>query len=59
LSNTPLVGVFSYPLYGCNKGLGWWLMLGLPGARADFMDWVNQDGAAYPFGPVSISGETA
>ncbi|MBS1019881.1 gluconate 2-dehydrogenase subunit 3 family protein [Gluconobacter cerinus] len=59
LRTNTLEGVFSDPLYGGNRGLGGWLMLGFPGARADFMDWVNQDGAAYPFGPVSISGETA
>lgn len=59
LRQNTLEGVFSDPLYGGNKGLAGWTLLGFPGARADFMDWVNQEGAAYPFGPVSISGETA
>lgn len=59
LRQNTMEGAFSDPLYGGNRGLGGWLMLGFPGARADFMDWVNQEGAAYPFGPVSISGETA
>lgn len=59
LRQNTLEGVFSDPLYGGNKKLAGWTMLGFPGARADFMDWVNQQGAAYPFGPVSISGETA
>ena len=27
------------------------------GARADFMDFVNQNGKPYPYGPVSINGE--
>ncbi|QDH24422.1 gluconate 2-dehydrogenase subunit 3 family protein [Neokomagataea tanensis] len=59
LRTNTLEGAFADPLYGGNRGLGGWLMLGFPGARADFMDWVNQDGAAYPFPPVSISGQTA
>ncbi|MDE7540975.1 gluconate 2-dehydrogenase subunit 3 family protein [Gluconobacter sphaericus] len=59
LRQNTLEGVFSDPLYGGNKALAGWTLLGFPGARADFMDWVNQKGAPYPFGPVSISGETA
>jgi gluconate 2-dehydrogenase gamma chain len=50
-------GYFSDPQYGGNKNMGSWKMIGFPGARADFMDWVNQDGKAYPYGPVSISGK--
>ena len=59
LRTNTLEGAFADPLYGGNRGLGGWVMLGFPGARADFMDWVNQEGASYPIGPVSISGETA
>ncbi|MBR0560296.1 gluconate 2-dehydrogenase subunit 3 family protein [Neokomagataea anthophila] len=59
LRTNTLEGAFSDPLYGGNHNLGGWLMLGFPGARADFMDWVNQEGAAYPLPPVSISGQTA
>ncbi|GBR39152.1 gluconate 2-dehydrogenase [Neoasaia chiangmaiensis NBRC 101099] len=59
LRKNTMEGAFSDPIHGGNRGLGGWTMLGFPGARADFMDWVNQDGAAYPFGAVSISGETA
>ncbi|WP_227672570.1 gluconate 2-dehydrogenase subunit 3 family protein [Komagataeibacter sp. FXV3] len=52
-------GGFCDPIHGGNTGLGGWTMLGFPGARADFMDWVDQYGAHYPLGSVSISGETA
>lgn len=52
-SNT-LEGAFSDPLYGGNRHMEGWRMMGFPGARADFMDWINQNGAPYPFGPVSI-----
>ncbi|MCO7566715.1 gluconate 2-dehydrogenase subunit 3 family protein [Pseudomonas sp. S 311-6] len=49
-------GFFSDPLHGGNQGLAGWQLVGFPGARADFMDWVERD-ERYPFPPVSISGE--
>lgn len=49
-------GYFSDPLYGGNRGLAAWKWIGFPGARADFTDWLDQAGRAYPYGPVSISG---
>ncbi|WP_205191519.1 gluconate 2-dehydrogenase subunit 3 family protein [Burkholderia sp. LMG 13014] len=52
-------GYFADPMYGGNRGMAGWKMIGFPGARADFMDWVEQPGAKYPLGPVSILGEQA
>ncbi|CAB3763821.1 gluconate 2-dehydrogenase subunit 3 family protein [Paraburkholderia humisilvae] len=52
-------GYFADPMYGGNKGMSGWKMIGFPGARADFADWVEQPGAKYPLGPVSILGEQA
>ncbi|AMK30952.1 gluconate 2-dehydrogenase subunit 3 family protein [Pseudomonas mosselii] len=49
-------GFFSDPLHGGNQGLAGWKLVGFPGARADFMDWVERD-ERYPFPSVSISGE--
>ncbi|QDH14344.1 gluconate 2-dehydrogenase subunit 3 family protein [Formicincola oecophyllae] len=49
-----LEGAFADPLYGGNRHMAGWKMCGFPGARADFMLWVNQNGAPYPFGPVAI-----
>ena len=49
-------GYFADPIHGGNKNMGGWKMIGFPGARADFMDWVDQYGKAYPLHPVSISG---
>jgi gluconate 2-dehydrogenase gamma chain len=49
-------GYFSDPIHGGNKHMGGWKMIGFPGARADFMDWVDQYGKAYPIGPVGIAG---
>lgn len=49
-------GFFSDPVHGGNQGLIGWKLIGFPGARADFMDWVERN-EKYPFPPVSISGE--
>ncbi len=49
-------GYFSDPIHGGNKDASAWKMIGFPGARADFLDWVNKPGVSYPLPPVSISG---
>ena len=51
-------GFFSDPIHGGNQGMAGWTLIGFPGARADFMDWVER-GEHYPFPPVSIRGERA
>ncbi len=48
-------GYLSDPIHGGNKDMGSWKMIGFPGARADFLDWVGT-GNRYPYGPVSIDG---
>ncbi|WP_407716322.1 gluconate 2-dehydrogenase subunit 3 family protein [Comamonas testosteroni] len=71
LANTPPKLLFTYllnntregfladPIYGGNKNMVGWKLIGFPGARADFMDWIDMPNKAYPYGPVSISGESA
>jgi len=56
LSNTK-EGYFADPIYGGNKQMGGWKMVGFPGARADYLDWVSRHNLLYPYGPASISGE--
>ncbi|WP_213880864.1 gluconate 2-dehydrogenase subunit 3 family protein [Pseudomonas sp. dw_358] len=51
-------GFFCDPIHGGNKNMVGWTQIGFPGARADFMDWVERD-EAYPFPAVSIRGERA
>ncbi|EOY9168532.1 gluconate 2-dehydrogenase subunit 3 family protein [Raoultella ornithinolytica] len=51
-------GFFSDPIHGGNKGMAGWTLINFPGARADFMDWVER-GERYPLPPVSINGERA
>lgn len=55
LANTK-EGYFADPMYGGNKQMGAWKMIGFPGARADYADWIEQPGKVYPLGPVSIEG---
>ncbi|HYP86426.1 gluconate 2-dehydrogenase subunit 3 family protein [Variovorax sp.] len=49
-------GYFSDPIHGGNKNAAAWAMIGFPGARADYLDWVNRPGERYPLPPVSIAG---
>lgn len=50
-------GYFADPKYGGNKGMGAWKMIGYPGMRADYMDWVGVRDRPYPIGPVDLSGK--
>jgi gluconate 2-dehydrogenase gamma chain len=54
LRNT-MEGYFGDPMYGGNKNMGAWKMIGYPGVRADYLEWVDQ-ARPYPYGPVSIHG---
>jgi len=49
-------GFFSDPVHGGNRGLVGWKLIGFPGARADFMDWVERD-VEYPLPPVALNGQ--
>lgn len=49
-------GYFSDPKYGGNKGMGSWKMIGYPGLRADYLDWVEVRDKPYPLPPVDLSG---
>jgi gluconate 2-dehydrogenase gamma chain len=50
-------GYLADPIHGGNKNMGSWKMIGFPGARADFLDWVNKYGVRYPLSPVSVAGK--
>jgi gluconate 2-dehydrogenase gamma chain len=55
LQNT-VEGYLADPIHGGNKNMESWKMIGFPGARADFIDRINNYGERYPLGPVGISG---
>jgi len=48
-------GYFSDPVHGGNKDMAAWKMIGFPGARGDYMDWVEQYGKKYPLPPASLA----
>ena len=49
-------GFFADPLYGGNRNMVGWKMLGFPGARYDYSDWVERHDERFPLPPVSIAG---
>jgi gluconate 2-dehydrogenase gamma chain len=49
-------GYFADPSHGGNKNMGGWKMIGYPGVRADFLDWVEVRDKPYPLPPVDLAG---
>ncbi|MBK0027128.1 gluconate 2-dehydrogenase subunit 3 family protein [Stenotrophomonas sp. S48] len=49
-------GYFADPKYGANKGMAAWKMIGYPGMRADYLDWIGVRDKAYPLPPVDLAG---
>ncbi|UXS05456.1 gluconate 2-dehydrogenase subunit 3 family protein [Agrobacterium tumefaciens] len=56
LLNEVRYGYFADPSHGGNKGMGSWKMIGYPGMRADYLDWVEVREKPYPIGPVDLAG---
>jgi gluconate 2-dehydrogenase gamma chain len=52
-------GMFSDPIYGGNRDMAGWKMLGFPGARYNYLDWVGRHGERYDQPPVGIRGRPA
>jgi gluconate 2-dehydrogenase gamma chain len=52
-------GYFSDPIYGGNRDMGPWRMIGFSGARYDQRPYVLAYGKPYPLPPVGISGRPA
>lgn len=49
-------GYFSDPIYGGNRDMGAWKMIGFPGAHYDYSEWVSRHGEKVPYPPVSFKG---
>lgn len=49
-------GYFADPLYGGNKDMAGWKMIGFPGSRYDYRDYIEQRGQKLEIIPVSIVG---
>ncbi|HEX3836467.1 MAG TPA: gluconate 2-dehydrogenase subunit 3 family protein [Steroidobacteraceae bacterium] len=49
-------GFFADPIHGGNRDMCAWKMIGFPGARYDYREWVSRHNERYPYPPVSIEG---
>jgi gluconate 2-dehydrogenase gamma chain len=48
-------GFFADPIYGGNKDMAAWKMIGFPGARYDYRDWVERHNERFPLPPIGIA----
>jgi gluconate 2-dehydrogenase gamma chain len=55
LQNT-IEGFFSDPIYGGNRDMAGWKMIGIPGARYDYREFVDKHGERFPLPPVGLAG---
>jgi gluconate 2-dehydrogenase gamma chain len=49
-------GFFADPIYGGNRDMAAWKMIGFPGARYNYLDWIDRHNERFPLPPVSIMG---
>jgi gluconate 2-dehydrogenase gamma chain len=49
-------GYFSDPIYGGNRDMAAWKMIGFPGAHYDYKEWVSRHGERVPYPPVGLKG---
>jgi gluconate 2-dehydrogenase gamma chain len=49
-------GFLADPIYGGNRDMVGWKMIGYPGARYNYLDWVNRHNERFNLPPVSIAG---
>jgi gluconate 2-dehydrogenase gamma chain len=49
-------GYFCDPIYGGNRYMAAWKMIGFPGAHYNYRDWVTRHGERVPFPQVSLRG---
>lgn len=50
------MGFFADPLYGGNRDMVGWKHIGYPGARYNYLDWIDRHNERFPLPPVSIMG---
>jgi gluconate 2-dehydrogenase gamma chain len=51
-------GFFADPIYGGNRDMVGWKLVGFPGTRYDYRDWVERYNEPYPLPSVSIMGRS-
>jgi gluconate 2-dehydrogenase gamma chain len=52
-------GFFADPIYGGNRDMVGWKLIGFPGARYDFRDVIEKPNQAYALPPVGLQGRPA
>jgi gluconate 2-dehydrogenase gamma chain len=52
-------GFFCDPIYGGNRNMVGWKLVGFPGARYDYRDFLNHNGTAISIEPVGLRGRPA
>ena len=50
------MGFFADPIYGGNRDMVAWKMIGYPGARYNYLDWISRHNEKFPLPPVSMTG---
>jgi gluconate 2-dehydrogenase gamma chain len=56
LRDNTVEGFFSDPMYGGNQDFAGWRLIGFPGPRYDYTDFIERFGEPYPLPPVGILG---
>jgi gluconate 2-dehydrogenase gamma chain len=51
-------GFFCDPIYGGNRDMVAWRMIGFPGTRYDYRHWVDRHNERFPLPPVSMLGRS-
>jgi gluconate 2-dehydrogenase gamma chain len=49
-------GFFADPIYGGNRDMAGWKMIGFPGTRYNYLDWIDRHNERFPLPPVSMIG---
>jgi gluconate 2-dehydrogenase gamma chain len=49
-------GFFADPIYGGNRDMVGWKMIGFPGTRYNYLDWIERHNERFPLPPVSMTG---
>lgn len=56
LHDNTVEGFFSDPIYGGNRDMAGWRLIGFPGVRYDYRDYLDHNGAAIRIEPVGLKG---
>lgn len=52
-------GFLADPVHGGNRGMCAWKMIGFPGARYDYREWIGRHNERFPLPPLAIGGRPA